>query len=521
MFFSWGMFTRKEPIDKKDIVYSVKNTVDLSEKEIEECSELFSLFYGKYNAQSKTRPGEQVKMGPKYYKQHYCKPDFFIAMAREQQKLVGQAFYIRKKYEGYGIITWVLQLVVDKNYRKRGIASTLLRSIWGFSDDYAWGLATANPCTVKTLESATFRKCRPVVIRKNLRAIKLIGNDTTFVASDAYDVTNCTSQVNTGFFIDNTEFNVEDSCEKYLGKLKPGYEWLAFTFQNQSIQINKYRKHFNEMVAFSENILKEAYSRMDIATHGWTKGTENEVKFIAEYCNSGSILDLGCGIGRHAVALSKMGYRTCGVDFSAKHIAYANMQREKENVQDNCDFVCEDARFYNAENKFDNVICLYDVVGSFPDEQDNVNIIKSAYRNLKENGIFILSVMNMELTENIVLPNQKADLQEKPDVLMRLPPSGTMQKSGNIFNPKFLAIDEKTRLVYRKEQFGDDNSLAAEYVIRDKRYTMDEIETLLLKNQFIILDKRYVRAGHFDEGLQALDEHAKEICIVAKKCENN
>lgn len=517
MFLNWGMPIRREPISKRNIVYSVKNAVDLSDKELEECSELFSSSYGKYSANSITRPGEQVKMGPKYYRKNYCKPDFFLAMARDGERLVGHAFYIRKRYEAYGIITWVLQLVVDKSYRKQGIASTLLRSIWGFSDDYAWGLATANPCTVKTLESATFRRCRPAVIKKNLRAIKLIGNDTTFVASNAYDVTNCISQVNTGFFIDNTEFNVKDSCEEYLGKLKPGYEWLAFTFQNQAIKLDKYQKHFDEIVAFSENILKEAYSRMDIVAHGWTKGTENEVSFIVERCNKGSILDLGCGIGRHTVALSKMGYKTCGVDFSAKHIAYANEQREKENVQDNCEFVCDDARSFKAKNKFDNVICLYDVVGSFPDEQDNVNIIKTAHSNLNENGIFILSVMNMELTESIAFPNQKADLKERPDVLMKLPPSGTMQKSGNIFNPKFLAIDEKTRLVYRKEQFGNDNSLSAEYVIRDKRYTMDEIESLLIKNKFKIIDKRYVRAGHFDEKLQALDEHAKEICIVAQK----
>lgn len=517
MFFFFNKLIQEKATAKKEITYHIKNTIDLSEQEIEECSELFSHSYGTYSNKSETRPGEQVKMGPKYYKQHYCKPDFFIATAKDQEKLVGQAFYIRKKYEKYGIITWVLQLVVDKNYRKQGIASTLLRSIWGFSDDYAWGLATANPCTVKTLESATFRKCRPSVIRKNLKAIKLIGNDTTFVETDAYDVTNCTSQVNTKFFIDNTEFSEENSCEKYLGKLKPGYEWLAFTFQNQEIKLDKYRKHFDEIVAFSEKILNEAYSRMDVATHGWTKGTENEVSFISKYCKQGSILDLGCGIGRHAIALAIMGYQTYGIDFSSKHISYANAQTEKENLQRNCKFVCEDVRFYKTENKFDNVICLYDVIGSFPDEADNLSIIKTAYHHLNKNGIFILSVMNMELTESIVLPDQIANLKERPDILMKLPPNGTMQKSGNIFNPKYLAIDQKTRLVYRKEQFGNDDNLSAEYVIRDKRYTMNEIITLLIKCKFEILDKRYVRAGHFDEKLQALDEHAKEICIVARK----
>ena len=517
MFFRRGLFKSKEFSGKRDIVYSAKNTVDLTKEEIKECSDLFSHSYGKYSAESEIRPKEQVKMGPKYYESHYCKPDFYVAIAREGEKLVGHAFYIRKRYEGCGIMTWVLQLVVDKDYRKQGIASTLLRSIWGFSDDFAWGLATANPCTVRTLESATFRKCRPVVIRKNLRAVKLIGNDTTFVPADAYDVTNCTSQVNTGFYVDNSDFAVKDSCDKYLGKLKPGHEWLAFTFQNQDIQLEKYKKHFDDTVAFSEKILKEAYSRMEVATHGWTKGTQNEVAFISEHCEKGSVLDLGCGTGRHSIALARLGYEVCGVDFSEKHIEYADSERKNAFLGERCRFVCEDVRFYREKRLYDNVICLYDVVGSFPHEKDNLGIIKTAYESLKKNGIFILSVMNMELTENIVHSDRKANLQENPDILLKLPPSGTMQKSGNIFDPKYIAIDTRTGLVYRKEQFENDSSLSAEYVIRDKRYKMEEIKTLLNDNHFEVTNERYVRAGHFDEPLHPLDPHAKEICIVARK----
>lgn len=504
---------------KKDIVYSSKSTIDLSESEIEECSELFSTFYGKYSEKSQFKPGEQVKMGATYYARNYCKPDFFVAMARDCGKLVGQAFYIRKQYEDYGMMTWVLQLVVNKEYRKQGIASTLLRSIWGFSDDYAWGLATANPCTVKTLESATFRKCDPTVIKEGLQSIKLIGNDTTFVSETAYDVTEGTSQVNTGFFVDNSEFEInEETCDKYLGELKPGHEWLAFTFQHQDIQLDKYKKHFEDTVAFSEKILREAYSRMDVTTHSWTQGTCNEVDYIATFCQKGTVLDLGCGIGRHSLELANRGYEVCGIDFSNKHIDYAREQAEKSN-QDKatCRFVCEDVRSYRENRMYDNVICLYDVIGSFPFNEDNERIIETAYTHLKSGGIFVLSVMNMELTAARIPEERKVDLQEHPEILLNLPPSQIMQKTGDIFNPEYLAIDTKTNLVFRKEQFTNDSNLSAEYVIRDKRYTMKEMKYLLEKYDFDIVDMRYVRAGHFDEPLEALDEHAKEICIVARK----
>lgn len=506
--------------ENSEIQYSTKSTLNLTESELQECSDLFSSFYGKYSKESEKRPGEQIKMPASYYRRNYCKPHFYVAMARLNDKLIGQAFYLRKDYteQGFGMMTWVLQLVVDTGFRRRGIASTLLRSIWGFSDDYAWGLATTNPCTVRTLESATFRKCKPKIIAKNLRAIRAIGEDISFVREAPFNVTWQASQINTNFFVDNHDFNTDDSCEKRLGKLKPGYEWLAFTFRNQGIQKDSYQKHFTDMVAFSEKKLKEAYSRMNMEMHGWAKGTANEIAFIEQYGSCRVILDLGCGQGRHAISLAQKGYHVTAVDFSEGNITKAR-QLAVDNLLDQtmCHFVLGDAREYEDQTKYDKVICLYDVIGSFPAEEDNIKIVQTAYRQLKDNGIFILSVMNMKLTESLVLEQNKGNLKNNPDIIRKLPPSNIMQSSGNIFEAKYLAIDTLTGLIYRKEQFRDDNGLSAEYVIRDKRYKMDEIKEILIAHGFEIVEARYVRAGHFDEALKDTDLHAKEICIVAKK----
>lgn len=501
-----------------EIDYNTKKTLDLQDSDIEECSRLYSSSYGKYSTQSDRNPGQQVKMSPRYYKEHYCKEGIYIATAKDSNRLVGHAIYIRNRYENYGVMTWVLQLVVHRDYRKKGIASTLLRSIWGFSDDFAWGLASANPCTVHTLESATFRKCKPDIIKRNLRAIRLIGNDTTFVDMNAYIVNSASSQVNTHFYVDNSEYAHDPECERSLGKLRPGHEWLAFTFRTQGIQKDKYEKHFNEIVAFSEKKLKDAYGRMDMATHGWTKGTSNEIEFLTRNCEKGTLLDLGCGIGRHALGLAERGYLVKGIDFSQKHIDYACKKRDEMGISfRNCEFICTDVRSYNDEKLYDNVICLFDVIGSFPDEEENKKIIKTAMRHLKVGGTFIVSVMNMELTETIVPEERKVSMRSHPEVLMNLPPSNTMQSSGKIFNPDLLAIDMDTRVVFRKEQFENDDNLSAEYVIRDKRYTMLEIKTLIELQGFEVLSAQYVRAGHFGEPLDALDMHAKEICVVAKK----
>ncbi len=502
----------------EEIQYSTKRTLDMTDEELQECSELFSSFYGKYSKASKRRPGEQIRMPASYYRKNYCRDNFYVALARLDGVLIGQAFYLRKDYteQGYGVMTWVLQLVVNTSYRQRGIASTLLRSIWGFSDDYAWGLATTNPCTVKTLESATFRRCKPAIIKRNLKAIRTIGADISFVKDAECIVTGASSQINTDFYVDNHAFIKDDTCEKQLGKLRPGYEWLAFTFRDQGIQNDSFQKHFKDMVAFSERKLKEAYSRMNMSVHNWAKGTENEVDFLWQYGDNHTVLDLGCGQGRHSIAMAKRGSEVTAVDFSQRNIMSAMDKAEKENVC-RCSFLCDDVRGYHDDTEYDKVICLYDVIGSFPEETDNLKIVETAYRQLKRNGIFILSVMNMELTDTLVLDTNKGNLQNNPDIIRKLPPSRIMQSSGDIFNPKFLAIDTSTGLVYRKEQFSDDDGLSAEYVIRDKRYSMDEITGMLKMHGFEIVEARYVRAGHFDEPLGSTDTHAKEICVVARK----
>ena len=46
-------------------------------------------------------------------------------------------------------------------------------------------------------------------------------------------------------------------------------------------------------------------------------------------------------------------------------------------------------------------LCLYDVVGSFPNEEDNLKILKAINKLLVPGGKIILTVMNMTLTRKL------------------------------------------------------------------------------------------------------------------------
>lgn len=494
--------------------YATAKVADLTDEELEECSALFSSYYGKYNEEGKN-PGKPIKMKTSYYKNFYCKPNFYVALAKDDNKLIGHAFYLRKDYAEFGKMTWVIQLVVADQYRRKGVASTLLRSIWGFSDDYAWGLATTNPCTIKALESATFRKFKPKVVQKNLKAIKMIQADIPFANNKELHVSNSTSQINTEFYVDNSQYTKDNSLTKGYGELRNGHEWLAFTFRNQGVDEEKYKKNFKKMIQFSDMKLKEAYSRMDMKKHPWTKGTDNEVNFIMTFGSNEAVLDLGCGFGRHSIGLALQGAKVTAIDFSENIIRLAEQdEKYTEEIKKRCKFITQDVRYYSSPERFNKVICMYDVIGSYPEENDNRKILQTAYKHLMEGGFFILSVMNMEYTENVALPTNCGDIESDIRYLRQLPPSATMQSSGNIFEPKYLAIDKSKGLVYRKEQFSSDG-LSAEYVICDKRYRMNEICKMVEDEGFTVVEKRYVRSGHFD--IKSSSRDAKEICVVAKK----
>ena len=360
------------------------------------CSALYSENYGNYSGKDdSSKQGRPIRLLPAFYSRLGENPNMYVSLCYNGDCLLGHAFFLRKILSNGEKCSWVTQLVVHHTYRNRKIATRLLQSAWGFSDYYAWGLATTNAVTVKTLESVTWRKVDPDVISRHLVEIGQLCDEIAFTDKNKIRVTKKKSQIFSNFYpeFQRLDRGLTEIYVRRLGAIEDGCEWLAFTFQHQDMVFDE--KHWEQMLNFSEYQLEDAYSRMEMNTQGWTRHTPHEVDFITNACQltaESNILDMGCGLGRHSIELAKRGYKhLAAYDFSPRLIEKAIELAKTDKIN----FKVKDCRRLHRKAAFDAVICLYDVIGSFRTYEDNVSIIKSMHRVLKSGGKCVVSVMNM------------------------------------------------------------------------------------------------------------------------------
>jgi ubiquinone/menaquinone biosynthesis C-methylase UbiE len=109
-----------------------------------------------------------------------------------------------------------------------------------------------------------------------------------------------------------------------------------------------------------------------------------------------SILDLGCGIGRHSLEFAERGFDVVGLDFSKDYLAQAN-QTKKQKKLVNVQFVQGDMRKvdrYFPPASFGLVICVRDTFGYFDERKDDKRVLASVARILEPKGAFVLNVSN-------------------------------------------------------------------------------------------------------------------------------
>jgi cyclopropane fatty-acyl-phospholipid synthase-like methyltransferase len=107
-----------------------------------------------------------------------------------------------------------------------------------------------------------------------------------------------------------------------------------------------------------------------------------------------SILDLGCGRGRHSHNLAKRGYDVTGIDLSPEAIKTAKEKAEELNLS-NVHFEVRDMRD-PLPRKFDAIVNLFTTFGYFKSDKENASVLDSVTQMLKDEGLFVLDYLNAE-----------------------------------------------------------------------------------------------------------------------------
>jgi SAM-dependent methyltransferase len=115
-----------------------------------------------------------------------------------------------------------------------------------------------------------------------------------------------------------------------------------------------------------------------------------------------SILDVGCGPGRHCIALSKMGYKVIGVDSSPFLLSKAKIN--SASLKLNSQFIQADMLDYSLKKPVDLIINMFNSFGYFDSQKKNQAFVQRCFDNLSDSGTFIIDTVGKETLARQIEP---------------------------------------------------------------------------------------------------------------------
>ncbi len=161
-----------------------------------------------------------------------------------------------------------------------------------------------------------------------------------------------------------------------------------------------------ESSSWSEHLFIE-HADLFLRVFRFQKGTDQEAeglgKILGEFHvrRRGRILDLPCGVGRHAIRLAKKGYVVTGIDFSELFIAKARADARRQGIASRAMFCAGDIRsvdrILKGAGPFDAILSLWSSIGYYGREED-MRLFKTL-RNIATSDSSVSDLGSIELHE--------------------------------------------------------------------------------------------------------------------------
>jgi len=124
---------------------------------------------------------------------------------------------------------------------------------------------------------------------------------------------------------------------------------------------------------------------------------------LAQLQPGDSVLDLGCGPGRHSLELARRGFNVTAVDRFEPYLERVRSAAQQENLK--LEIVAADMRNFIADNRFDLAVNLYTTFGYFPDIEEDRRILRNIFASLKPGGRLIMQMCCKERLARIFQPH--------------------------------------------------------------------------------------------------------------------
>ncbi|WP_127578709.1 class I SAM-dependent methyltransferase [Paenibacillus koleovorans] len=138
--------------------------------------------------------------------------------------------------------------------------------------------------------------------------------------------------------------------------------------------------------------------------HRDMEGASAEVRKMIRWLGlppGAKVLDLCCGMGRHALALAEAGYRVTGIDLSETLLQEARRQDTAHSI----DWHAGDMRSLPFEDDtFRAVVNFFTSFGYFEDDRHNLRVLEEMHRVLEPGGRFLVDFLNEGYVRQHLVP---------------------------------------------------------------------------------------------------------------------
>jgi len=227
-------------------------------------------------------------------------------------------------------------------------------------------------------------------------------------------------------------------------------------------------------------------------------------RILTKFCTRrpASILDIGCGTGSHAIALSKRGFNVTGIDFSPRMIEKAkkNAAAQKNRAR----FVVQDMRKIELHERFGCAICMFGGFGYILTYDGLASLFKGLRQHLVEEGLFIYEFWNI----GGIKPSPYQTwlrTRDKNMTLYRLSESSFQPSTNTLRIDMHFVVLHDARLV---ESFDETHVLRC--------YTLPEMNHYLVNNGFRLVSA-YDSESSSSSRLATVRSETFRVLTVAQK----